>query len=239
MTVKKLISKAAFDLGFCSVGVASAEALPELQNFNRWLSQNYSGTMDWLERDPEARCDPGRLLPNAKSVICVALKYGDAGDAKKARFARGADYHKEVRDKLEKLWDVIKRQAPEARVKFCVDTSPVLEKALAVRAGIGWRGKHSIVLNSKTGSHFVLGEIITDLQIEPDKPITDQCGNCARCVDACPTKAIAKPYILNAGRCISYLTIEHKGEIPGEFKKYIEPGQYGCDICQNVCPFNN
>ena len=254
--MKDLIRKASLETGFFAFGVASAKPDGELEHLEQWLSKNYNGTMYWMRRNPKARCDPKSLLSEAKSVICAAFEYGEdgvgnkispdplfskggRGDSNKARFARGRDYHKAVREKLEGLWGEIKRHAPKARCKFCVDTSPILEKSLAVRAGLGWQGKHSVVIHPENGSFFVLGEIITDLEIEPDKPMSNQCGDCTRCIDACPTKAILEPFILDTKRCLSYLTIEHKGPISGEFQKNLKSAQYGCDICQEVCPYNN
>jgi epoxyqueuosine reductase len=196
--------------------------------------------MRWMNRDPAARLKPGSLLASAKSVICCACKYESQKPKKPhvARFASGRDYHETVKEKLEQVVAVLKKERPDAQFKLCVDTSPVMEKALAVRSGIGWRGKNSVIIDPDSGSFFVLGEIITDIEIEPDPPIGEKCGDCRKCIDACPTRAIVEPYVLDSRRCISYLTIEHKGPIDNEFAKIIKNGQYGCDICQNVCPFN-
>lgn len=252
-SLKQFIKQASFDAGFSAFGVASADPVNELDHLEQWLSNDYCATMRWMERDPKSRCSPHSLLPDAKSVICVALSYGDHGietsgslsvsqekikkDAR-ARYARGRDYHRTVLEKLEIVWSVVKTRAPHAHAKFCVDTNPILEKALAVRAGLGWQGNNSVIVHPEHGSFFVLGEIITDIALEPDKPIPSQCGDCKRCIDSCPTGAIAHPRVLNAGRCLSYLTLEHKGQIPEEFQKYLKPDQYGCDICQEVCPYN-
>lgn len=226
--MKEPIQRAASELEFCAAGVTSAFPVTEFEHLSQWLSKGYFGSMTWMRRDPKGRCEPASLLPGAKSVICVAFEY---------RFARGQDYHELVHKKLSALWDVIKEQ--NSKAKFCVDTSPILEKPIAVRAGLGWQGKHSIVIHPDIGSYFVLGEIITDLEIEPEEPMPNRCGNCKKCIEACPTGAIVEPYVLDANRCLSYLTIEHKGQPSHDLTKYIKPGQYGCDICQQVCPFNN
>ncbi len=227
--LKDIVREAALKNGFFAVGVSAAEPLSELEHLDKWLANGLCASMDWIRRSPEARCDPSSLLPGAKSVICAALEY---------KLGRGRDYHDLVRGKLGILTDVIKKRHPSARFKTCVDTSPILEKALAVKAGIGWQGKHSVVINSDHGSFFVLGEIITDLEIEPDKPSSNQCGGCKKCIGACPTGAILEPYIIDARRCLSYLTIEHKGPIDDKLTKYIKPEQYGCDLCQKACPYN-
>lgn len=253
--MKDLIRNASLEAGFFVVGISSVEPSTELTHLQQWLSEDYNGTMKWIARDPRARCDPKTLLPEAKSVICFGLLYGENGitdkipplpplqkggwgDLNKARFARGLDYHEVVSEKLEQVWAAIKKHVPNARHKICVDTSPILEKALAVRAGLGWQGKHAIVIHPDHGSFFVLGEIITDIEMEPDSPVSNRCGDCKKCINACPTKAIVEPNIIDARRCLSYLTIEHKGVVPDEFQKYLKPNQCGCDICQEVCPFN-
>lgn len=246
--IKEFIKRAAQDAGFASAGICSADCLNEIAHLEKWLDDNYQGTMRWFEKNPRARCDPQSLLPHARSVICLAVEYGENGigngnqknidGAHVARFARGREYHEYVLKKLTALWDAIKQEFSSAKSKFCVDTSPILEKRLAVRAGIGWQGKNSLVIHPLNGSFFVLGEIITDLEIEPDAPFPDQCGECDECMKACPTKAIAAPGVIDARRCLSYLSIEHKGPIEAGLKKFISKGQYGCDICQEVCPYN-
>jgi len=206
--------------------------------------------MKWLAREPAARCDPRSPLPRAKSVICCALGYGDTGFTNhesrvashedRARFARGRDYHDAVREKLRELWESMENLIPGARAKICVDTSPILEKALAQRAGLGWIGKHTVLVSSILGSWFVLGEIITDMEIEPDAPHEDLCGECTRCLDACPTGAIVSPRTLDARRCISYLTIEapRTGSANHGSRVTSHGYSYGCDVCQEACPYN-
>lgn len=246
--LKEFIKHAAQDADFASAGICLADCLDEITHLEKWLENKHHGTMRWLEKNPRARCDPKSLLPEARSVICLAVEYGEYGikndDQKKitgahvARFARGREYHEHVLKKLKSLWKTIARECPSAKAKFCVDTSPILEKGLAVRAGLGWQGKNSLVIHPLNGSFFVLGEIITDLEIEPDAPMPDQCGDCDKCIRACPTRAIASPCIIDARRCLSYLSIEHKGSVEPALKKFIPDGQYGCDICQEVCPYN-
>ncbi len=247
-SLKKLLKDSAVGAGFMAVGICSADVLSdEFSYLSKWLQDKNHGTMKWLERNPEARCNPKSILSTAKSVICFALEYGEYGientKSKKiknnvARFARGLEYHEYLTNKLKKFWKDVSEFFVPHNVKFCVDTSPILEKALAVRAGIGWQGKNSIVIHPSKGSFFVIGEIITDLEIEPDTQIPNGCGNCNKCISACPTGAIIPPGYVNARKCLSYLTIEHKGEIPSSLKRHIMPGQYGCDICQMACPYN-
>lgn len=245
--MKRLIKYTAIDLGAATIGFTTADKISESDHLNDWLSQGYSADMEWLKRNSDARCDPKSILPGARSVICTAFKYSENGieneltqSEKKhfARFARGQDYHKFVRDRLELVWEKIAQRYPDAKYKICVDTSPILEKALAARAGLGWIGKNSLLINPELGSYFALGEIITTLEILPDKPIESKCDDCTRCVKACPTKAIISPRVLDTRRCVSYLTIESKKPIPEEFKKFVKENQYGCDMCQEVCPYN-
>jgi epoxyqueuosine reductase len=231
--------------GFSAVGVASAEPVDAQAYLESAIDRGRVAGMGWLARDPVARCDPRSLLPGARSVICCALGYGDdgigvrkRGEQDRARFARGAEYHDEVLRRLTMVWEAVRGRVPDARAKLCCDTSPVLEKALAQRAGLGWIGKHTVLVNRTLGSWFVLGEIITDIELEPDTPHEDLCGDCTKCLDACPTGAILSPRELDARRCISYLTIEHKGELPCGMQRFISEGTYGCDLCQEACPYN-
>lgn len=243
--MRGLIDRIAAEVGFSAVGVTTADPVEGLDRLREAIESDRLGSMRWLARNPELRCDPKSLLPGAKSVICCALSYGDGGigntnetgDFHCARFARGEDYHKVVVDKLEKIWGAIRCEAPNARAKICVDTSPILEKALAERAGLGWIGKHTILLNENLGSWFMLGEIITDLELKADEPSNNSCGECHACIDACPTGALCVPMKLDARRCISYLTLEHKGDIPGDICAYINTDTHGCDICQEACPY--
>jgi epoxyqueuosine reductase len=195
--------------------------------------------MQWLSREPERRTDPGKVLSGARSIIVAGLNYWQPqpkGRGRFARYALGEDYHHVLLEKLEALADEI--AASGAMAKVYVDTGPVLEKPLAERAGIGWQGKSTMLINTKLGPWLLLGEIITTLDLEPDAPQRDHCGSCSRCITACPTGAITAPYQLDARRCIAYLTIELKGSIPEELRPLIGDRVYGCDECLDVCPWN-
>ncbi|HTY36667.1 MAG TPA: tRNA epoxyqueuosine(34) reductase QueG [Bacteroidota bacterium] len=242
----RMIKEKALELGFSNVGVARAEPLgEEARGLQEWLARGYQGTMDWMQRDPNKRSDPSLVLPNAKSVISVAMNYyaperhSQSPDAAKiSRYAWGDDYHILVTARIQQLVGCIKSELPDAAAKFYVDTGPVLDKAWAVRAGLGWLGKHTNVITKEYGSWVFLGEIILDATLEYDEPMADCCGTCTACIDACPTGAIVEPYVLDATKCISYLTIEHKGPIPDDLKPAMNNWAYGCDICQDVCPWN-
>ena len=201
--------------------------------------------MQWLERDIEKRIDVTKVLPNAKSVICVTLNYYSPSRhsenpnlGKISRYAWGDDYHAVLTQRLEKLYEFLKSEIPGVEGKIYVDTGPVMDKAWAVRAGIGWLGKHTNVITREFGSWVFLGEILIDAELEYDTPMLDYCGNCTACLDACPTQAIVQPYVLDANKCISYLTIEHRSELPKEIISNFQNWVYGCDICQDVCPWN-
>jgi len=232
-------------LGFDLIGVAPAEPSHYREYFRQWLDDGRGGSMEWLHKRFDERTNPATYLPGAQSVICVAMNYHvpmeespAVGHARIARYALGDDYHQILKDRLHKLADRIRELAPEAQTRAAVDTAPVMEKELAARAGIGWLGKNTCVINEEIGSWVFLGEVITTLPLPADEPGVDRCGTCTRCIDACPTQAITEPYRLDASRCISYLTIEHRTPLEqamaGELANWI----YGCDICQNVCPWN-
>ena len=233
-------------LGFAKVGIARADALTEEgRRLQEWLSRSFHGTMSWMERNVEKRTDPRNIVPGAKSVISVAMNYysdvqhsDDQRVGKISRYAWGDDYHIVLTSRIQSLLDFIKSLQPQVHAKLYVDTGPVMDKAWAVRAGIGWLGKHTNVITKEFGSWVFLGEIILDLELEYDQPIEDFCGTCRACIDACPTGAIVDEYVLDSNTCISYLTIEHRGEIPNELKPDFENWVYGCDICQDVCPWN-
>jgi len=253
--VKDIVREAALAAGFAETRVTTAEPVDAGPYLGSAIEGGRTAGMRWLARDPAARCEPRSLLAGARSVICCALAYGDdgikgrqygqnsengqCGGGVRARFARGAEYHDEVMRRLGMIWDAVSSDRPKARAKLCCDTSPILEKALAQRAGLGWIGKHTVLVNRELGSWFVLGEIITDIEIEPDAPHEDLCGGCMRCLEACPTKAIVFPCQLDARRCISYLTIEHKGDLPEAMKRFVPDGAYGCDLCQEACSYND
>lgn len=245
-TPTERVKAKALELGFSKVGIAKAEAIDaEASRLNEWLSRGYHATMSWMERNFEKRTDPRAIVPNAKSVICVALNYftprqhsNDPSVGKISRYAWGDDYHDIVTDKLKALWRWMQKEFPGVEGRYYVDTGPVMDKVWAERAGIGWIGKHTNVITHDIGSWVFLGEIITTLALECDEPATDHCGSCSLCIEACPTSAIVEPYIVDSNKCISYLTIEHRGEIDPALGDKFEHWIYGCDICQDVCPWN-
>jgi epoxyqueuosine reductase len=239
-----LIKAKAHELGFLACGVARAGFLEaEAPRLEQWLRQGKQGSMAYMERHFDLRLDPTKLVPGAKSVISLAYNYftpprqEDPEAPKLSTYAYGRDYHKVVKKRLKPLMAFIEEQFGQVDMRAFVDSAPVLEKAWAERAGIGWRGKHTNVIRQGAGSFFFLCELITDLELEADAPATDHCGTCRRCIDACPTDAIT-PYGVDGSRCISHLTIELKEAIPQEFAGRMESWAFGCDICQQVCPWN-
>ena len=244
----RLIKEKALELGFHKIGIVPAGALSdEGKHLNEWLRRGFHGEMRWMEQGAEKRADPRVLFPSARSVIVTALNYytphahensGDKG--KISRYAWGDDYHEVVGEKLRALLGRIKTIAPEANGKICVDTAPMMDKAWAVRAGLGWLGKHSNLITKEYGSWVFIGEILTDLELEYDTDtVPDHCGTCTACLDACPTQAIVEPFIVDSNRCISYATIELRApELPGQVAENLNGWIYGCDICQDVCPWN-
>jgi len=239
--IESLIKAQAYGLGFDLVGIARVGAADTAQAFDDWLARGYAGEMHYMSRTAAKRRDSRLPFPAAKSAIVVAMDYGGreaAGPV--ARYARGDDYHDVLLARLESLHRRIE-ESVGARVsgKAYVDTGPILERDLARRAGLGWFGKNTMLINPKRGSFFFLAELLLDLDLEPDAPFaSDHCGSCRRCIDACPTGAIVEERVLDANRCISYLTIELKGEIPSEWHEAIGERVYGCDVCQDVCPWN-
>jgi epoxyqueuosine reductase len=226
-------------------GISKAERLSsEAKKLEKWLHQGLHGKMGYMERHFDLRTDPTLLVPGARSVISLAYNYFPAKDPnegqqiKISRYAQGRDYHKVIRKKLKQFYRSLEAEAGGMQGRVFVDSGPVMEKAWAERAGLGWTGKHTNLINRATGSYFFLAEIIIDLDLEPDGPDRDYCGSCTRCLDACPTNALFEPYKIDASRCISYLTIELKEEIPDEFRGKMESWAFGCDICQDVCPWN-
>ncbi len=231
-------------IGFDLVGIAPAEPSKYGDYFRRWLDAGRAGSMQWLSDRVEERMDPGVYFPGARSVISVACNYRvnleapPQGHGRIARYALGDDYHAVMKDRLHDLADWLRAQVPGAKTRSSVDTAPVMEKELAVRAGIGWMGKNTCIINEKIGSFILLGQILTNLQLPADQPVDDACGSCTRCLDACPTDALTDAYQMDATRCISYLTIEHRQEIAADLQPMIGNWLYGCDICQDVCPWN-
>ena len=242
------IREKALELGFCKLGIVPADVLEEEgEKFLQWIKRGHHGEMAWMNRDPKKRVDPKLIYPEARSVIVVAMNYysphehrNSLGRGKISRYAWGDDYHPVVREKLLTLLAWIKGEVPGADGKVCVDTSPMLEKAWAVRAGIGWLGKHTNVITTDHGSWVFLGEIILNIELEYDADVVaDHCGSCTACLDACPTRAIVEPYVVDSRKCISYATIELRDEqLPSDIAENLNGWLYGCDICQDVCPWN-
>ena len=254
-SLAETIKARARDLGFDLVGITDAVPSAFAEEYRDWIAHGYAGEMDYLARNLHRRLDPRELLPDARSIIVVGMNYYadteegpgtpqnlDPERAIFARYARGDDYHDVMTARLRELLAFLKEQAGEgAEGRVYVDAGPVLEREVAQRAGLGWFGKNTMLINTRHGSYFFLGEIVTNVFLESDEPAIGSCGTCTRCLDACPTGAFIAPYQLDARRCISYLTIEIKGSIPEELQPAIaESGNriFGCDICQEVCPFN-
>ena len=241
-----LIKAEAKRLGFSFCGIAKAQFLEdEAPKLEKWLSKNYNGKMDYMNNHFDKRLDPRLLVDDAKSVISVAINYfteekpADNTAPKISKYAYGTDYHFVLKDKLKSLLNFLETHIGEVNGRAFVDSAPVLDKVWAQKAGLGWQGKHSNLIAKQTGSFFFLGELILDLDLFPDEPfLTDHCGDCTRCIDACPTEAIVAPYVVDGSKCISYLTIELKEQIPTEFKGKMDNWAFGCDVCQDVCPWN-
>jgi len=240
----------ALEAGFDRAGIVRLGPASTAVAFDRWLEDGRHAGMSYLERHRELRADPCLLLEGARSMLCVALSYaspesGGAGSAtarelwpRVARYARGEDYHRFVRRRLRRLAKAIEREFPGTRTRACVDTAPLLEREWAARAGLGAVGKNTNLLHPEGGSWFLLGEVLLTLDLASDLPLGDLCGECTRCLDACPTGALTAPFELDSGRCISYWTIEHRGEIPEPVRGELAGWVFGCDICQEVCPWN-
>jgi len=243
----EMVISTAKRFGFELVGFAEAKILDkEIEHLEEWLSLAYNGDMNYMERNTEKRKDVKNILPGAKSIISLGMIYynpethsDDPDKGKISRYAWGKDYHLIIWDKLEKLIGELKESDPSFEAVSYIDTGPVMDKAWAVRSGLGWLGKHTNVINKENGSWFFIANIICNYQFIYSIPVGDYCGSCTACIDACPTGAIVEEYILDANKCISYLTIENKGEISQEFKGKFNNWVFGCDICQDVCPWNN
>jgi epoxyqueuosine reductase len=241
------IKEKALDLGFTKVGVTDVVRYDDAADrFSAWVAGGSHGVMSWMERNHEKRRDLREILPGAKSVVSLAFNYYHPteippdSDHKISRYAWGTDYHEIIPGMLAELLAYVKEIAPGTEGRYYTDTGPLLEKPIAQQAGIGWIGKHTNVITREVGSWVFLSEIILNVELEADTPAEDMCGTCTRCIDACPTSAITAPYQLDATRCISYLTIELKSDkpIPNEFSDKMSGWIYGCDICQDVCPWN-
>ncbi|RMF56224.1 MAG: tRNA epoxyqueuosine(34) reductase QueG [Calditrichaeota bacterium] len=235
-------------LGFSAVGICDAAPLEEeSRKLDLWLSRKFHGTMEWMERTRSQRVDPRSYFPEAKSIVVVAVNYFRKDEPLKlpqdkasiSIYARGRDYHKVIRKKLKALLKEIQQWVPGVKGRVCVDSFPIMEKSLAVKAGLGWIGKHTNLILKSKGSYFFLGELLLNISIPSDTPFTfDHCGSCHRCQEACPTDALSEAYVLDSRKCISYLTIEHKEGIDENLKPGIGNWVFGCDICQIVCPWN-
>lgn len=243
MTFSEEIKQYALTLGFDACGICKAHDSGEEERYMRWLSENCQAGMGYLERNIEKRLDPRKLVEGAKSIISVALNYYPSlkqpgGVPRFAYYAYGKDYHEVMWDKLKQLFTFIQSRYPDTSGRCFSDTAPVLERFWAAQAGIGFVGKNTLLIIPGKGSYFFLGEIILDRELDYDQPIDENCGECRRCLTSCPTNAIERPYWVNANKCISYQTIENKGEIAPEIIPNLRNNVYGCDICQLVCPYN-
>ena len=236
------VKEAGRRLGFDLVAVGPAGPPDHAAAFESWLDAGRAGSMAYLDRSRDKRLDPGRVLPGARSVVACALGYfqGPAAEGPPgiARYAWGEDYHTVMEHRLAALAETIGRLAPGTTARAYVDTGPLLERDLAARAGLGWVGKNTMLLHPSLGSFFFIGTVLTTASLEADAPLPDRCGSCTRCLDACPTAAFVAPYVLDARRCIAYLTIEHRGPMPSELRPGVGPWVFGCDVCQDVCPWN-
>ena len=243
--ITEIIKKKAVDLGFSSCGISQARFLKEEEKkFEDWLNHGYHGSMDYLNKNFDKRLDPRKLVHGSKSVISLTYNYYPPKKLVRknnfiiSKYAYGKDYHKILKKKLRKLFFFMKENIGNIEGRVFVDSAPVHERAWAKLSGLGWIGKNSLLINKKMGSYFFIAEIISDLDLEYDSPVSDMCGKCTRCIDACPTDAITKAQVIDAQKCISYLTIENKKKIPKELQKNMNGYIFGCDICQEVCPWN-
>lgn len=242
----KLIKDKAKELGFFFCGVSKADFLKEeAPRLEKWLADGRNGKMDYMQNHFDKRLDPRLLVDDAKSVVSLLLNYypsetqTDPKAPKLSKYAYGEDYHFIIKDKLKDLFNFIQDVIGEVGGRVFVDSAPVMDKAWAKKSGLGWIGKNSNLINPKNGSFFFIAELILDLELTEDGPMKDYCGTCTRCIDACPTDAIVEPYVVDGSKCISYLTIELKDQlIPSEFKDKMANWMFGCDICQDVCPWN-
>ncbi len=231
-------------LGFLSCGISKARFLEEeAPRLEKWLKNNMHGEMQYMENHFDKRLDPTKLVEDSKSVISLLLNYYPSetqteNSFKLSKYAYGTDYHFVIKDKLKSLLNYIQEEIGEVHGRAFVDSAPVLDKAWAAKSGLGWIGKHSNLLTQQVGSFYFIAELIIDLELDYDLPTTDHCGTCTKCIDACPTQAITEPYVVDGSKCISYFTIELKESIPTEFKGKFDDWMFGCDVCQDVCPWN-
>lgn len=239
------IKSAAKALGFLSCGISKADFLEdEAPRLEQWLNHGHHGSMSYMERHFDKRLDPRLLVPGAKSVVSLLLNYHtdkkqtDPKAPKISSYAYGTDYHFVIKEKLKELMQIIHREIGEVNGRVFVDSAPVMDKAWAAKSGLGWLGKNTNLISKQVGSFFFIAELIIDLELDYDAPVTDHCGSCTACIDACPTEALLQPYQIDGSKCISYLTIELKENIPTEFKGQMDNWAFGCDVCQTVCPWN-
>jgi epoxyqueuosine reductase len=240
------IKRKAMEMGFDLVGISAAGLLvQEAKDLEEWLKQGRHGSMAWMENHFDQRIDPRNLVEGAKSVVSVLLNYfpdpthqQPEGAPKVSKYAWGEDYHSVIKRKLYRVLEFIQMEVGEVNARVFTDSAPVMDKAWAKRGGLGWIGKHTNLIHPKMGSWYFIGEIIVDVELDYDGPMKDYCGTCTRCIDACPTNAL-EPYKIDSTRCISYLSIELREKMPQEFRGKTEGWVYGCDICQDVCPWNS
>lgn len=243
-TKEAYIKSLSKELGFLECGISIAGPLTsESQKLESWLSNGYNGTMSYLENHFEKRIDPTKLVPGAKSVVSLLFNYypettQNEQAPKLAKYAYGEDYHFVLKRKLKEFLSKLREKYGDIDGRVFVDSAPVMERQWAEKSGLGWIGKHGLLLNKNHGSFFFIAELILDIELSPDVAVTNHCGTCTACIDACPTDAIIANQVLDASKCISYLTIELKNEIPAKFKDQMEGWAFGCDICQDVCPWN-
>jgi epoxyqueuosine reductase len=250
--IESRLKARATELGFALSGIAPATDADGFDRFAAWLDHGYAGEMDYLHRLREQRRNPSSILDSVRSVLMVGLEYGPGvrktenpradsslTPARVASYAAGPDYHRFVWDRLNALCDWLEAEVPSCRAEAVADTAPLLERDFARRAGLGWVGKNTLLIHPHRGSFFFLGALLTDLELTPDEPFAgSHCGTCTACLDACPTKAFPEPFVLDASRCISYLTIELRSPVPAELREPMGEWLYGCDVCQDVCPWN-
>ena len=241
----RFLKRKANNLGFLSCGISKAVFLEEeATKLENWLNDGKHGKMKYMENHFDMRLDPRKLVPDAKSVISLSYNYfnenlqKDKDAPKISKYAYGNDYHKVIKEKLKFLFKELQKEFGDINGRVFIDSAPIMEKAWAAKSGLGWIGKNTNLISQKVGSFYFLAEIIVDLEFEYDTPVTDHCGSCTACIDSCPTGALVKPYEIDASKCISYLTIELKDEIPSEFNGKMDNWAFGCDVCQDVCPWN-
>jgi epoxyqueuosine reductase len=246
-TLARALKEKGVELGLKAVGIASAGPSDHAEFLERWLASGYAATMEWMRRTAPVRADLGERFPWVRSAVVASLSYlpyaGERHDRPGlvphvSRYALGRDYHRVLGERLEALAAFLRGETPGAEARVYVDTGPVLERELAARAGLGWFGKHANLIAPGGDSWIFLGVILTDRDLPPDTPVPDRCGTCTACLEACPTGAIPEPYVVDSRRCLSYLTIEHRGAIPREQHPWLDDWLFGCDLCQEVCPWN-